>query len=306
MIQYLKHYASLLFIITIFSACSTSDQTSNQKLNIVVTTGMIEDAVKQIVGNHATVTALLGPNSDPHMAQASKGDLKLIHNADIIIKNGLHLEGKLGEALDKFGKKIPCINLSDGIEKSQLLHVDNSTVHDPHLWFDVHLWHNGVAYIADKIIEHLPEHKTSLIASKKDYLNKLQSLHQEITEQIAQIDSSRRILITAHDAFRYFGNAYNIDVLGIQGVSTLSQTSIKKRTSLSDFIIEKEIKAIFPEASVRDNQVNAIIEDCNAKGYHLQVGHTLYSDALGEQNTQAGTYIGMVRYNVTQIIKAIK
>ncbi len=271
-------------------------------MKIVVTTGMIKDAVEAIVGDKATVEALLGPNSDPHMAKASKGDLRTIQSADIIIKNGLHLEGKLGDALDEYSHKTPVFNVSDGITEHDLM--ETTGVHDPHIWFNIRIWRDGIAFIGEAIIKEDTANATYYRANLTKYLAQLDELHLYVKEKIKAIPENKRVLITAHDAFRYFGKEYQIQVIGIQGISTLSQTSLKRRTDLANLIIEREIKAIFPEASVRDNQVEALIEDCKSKGYTVKTGNTLYSDALGEKETGAGDFIGMVKYNLKNILEA--
>ena len=302
----MKFHIITLLIALFLCSCSTSnkeDRNSSSSKKIIVTTGMIEDAVKAIVGDRAEVEALLGPNSDPHMAKASKGDLRLIQSADIIIKNGLHLEGKLGDALDEYSHSTPVYNVSDGINENDLM--ETSGVHDPHIWFNIRIWRDGIAAIGNAIIKEDTANASYYESNLKRYLNELDQLHEYVKEQVQVIPENKRILITAHDAFRYFGKEYEIEVIGIQGISTLSQTSLKRRTDLSKLIIDNEIKAIFPEASVRDNQVEALLEDCESKGYLLKTGNTLYSDALGEKGTEAGNYIGMVKYNLKNIIEAI-
>jgi len=295
-------FLTLILSVLLFS-CENKKINSSGKMQITVTTGIIEDAVNAIVGDKADVVALLGPNSDPHMAKASKGDLRLIQTADMIIKNGLHLEGKLGDALDEYSHNTPVYNVSDGILEIDLM--ETSGVHDPHIWFNIRIWRDGISAIGEAIIKEDSVNAIYYKSNLVNYLAQLDSLHLYVIKQIKMIPENKRILITAHDAFRYFGKEYQIEVIGIQGISTLAQTSLKRRTDLSQLIIENKIKAIFPEASVRDNQVEALLEDCKTKGYILKTGKTLYSDALGEKGTEAGNFIGMVKYNLHNIIQAI-
>lgn len=299
----MKSFVSFILLTVLTISCSTNTTSSTSKKKIVVTTGMIEDAVKAIVGDKADVEALLGPNSDPHMAKASKGDLRLIQSADIIIKNGLHLEGKLGDALEEYSHNTPVYNVTDGIDKIDLM--ETTGVHDPHIWFNIRIWRDGISAIGQAIIKEDTVHADFYQKNLTNYLAQLDELDLYIKKQINAIPVNKRILITAHDAFRYFGKEYQIKVIGIQGISTLSQTSLKRRTELSQLIIDNKIQAIFPEASVRDNQVKALLEDCQSKGYQLKTGNTLYSDALGEKGTEAGDFIGMVKYNVRNILSAI-
>lgn len=301
-------YLIPLFII-IFWSCNENSPSNkvDDKPLIVTTTGIIKNSVKQLVNNeanviHIDIISLLGPNSDPHLAKASKADLKKLSEADIIISNGLHLEGKLAEALDKFGIKKTHIKISDGIPDSLLLDADG--VHDPHIWFDISIWSLGLKNTYSELTKTQLFNEQELSNSANKYFENLNTLNDSIKTVFDSYPKDNRVLITAHDAFRYLGKAYNVEVVGIQGVSTLSQTSIKHRQDLSNFIIERKIKKIFPETSVRDNQVKAIIEDCEAKKHKVEIGNKLYSDALGASDSPANSYINMIRYNVYEIVKA--
>ena len=299
-----------LLILTIILGCTNNNEHKKDEKTplIVTTTGIIKNSIKEIVKNHGDVkkidiSALLGPNSDPHLAKGSKEDLKLLFEADLIISNGLHLEGKLADLLNKFGKNKNHIRLSDGIADSLLIRSQN--ILDPHIWHDVKIWKHALQYAFDKIIESGIISPNEIRGNQNGYLKKLDILHKKIISNLSVIPIQRRYLVTSHDAFKYFGKAYNINVIGVQGISTLSQTSIKRRTELTNFMIEHDIHYIFPETSTKDNYVKAIIEDCAEKNYRLNIGEKLYSDALGGEESNANTYIKMIEYNVNIITAAL-
>ncbi|MDH5365934.1 MAG: zinc ABC transporter substrate-binding protein [Cyclobacteriaceae bacterium] len=298
----------LILSIIIFSNCNSNEKKSTSSLPIIVTTtGMLADAVENIVGDSAKVSALMGPGVDPHLYKASQGDLTQLTNADIIIYNGLHLEGKMGEVLENLGRLRPVIAGGEGIPKEK---IRNSTqyknAYDPHVWFDVSLWQIVVQYLSTELQNLHPANADYYKNNTNLFLDQLDSLHQKVTHSIATIPDQQKILITAHDAFEYFGDAYGIEVKGLQGISTVSEFGLRDITDLVDFIVEKQIKAVFVETSVSKKAINAVVEGCNNKGFKVLIGGSLYSDAMGEKNTPEGTYIGMVNKNVTTITNALK
>ena len=278
----------------------------DRKLKIVTTTGMIRDAVLNIAGENADVVALMGPGVDPHLYKATQGDLKKLTDADIIFYNGLHLEGKMGEVLEKLGRTKPVFAVTSSIPKNLLHQVDGfEGITDPHVWFDVSLWKEVVKSIHTFLVEFDPDHQTYYDSSSTAYLAKLDSLHTAVKENILTIPEEQRVLITAHDAFGYFGHAYGIEVRGLQGISTVSEFGLRDVTNLVDFIIDRKIKAIFVETSVSERSINAVLEGCKNKKWNVIIGGSLYSDAMGEEGTPEGTYIGMVHANVKTIKEAL-
>jgi manganese/zinc/iron transport system substrate-binding protein len=277
--------------------CTSSDsQRKPGKLKIVVTTGMIKDAVENIARDKADVVALMGPGVDPHLYKASHGDLEKITGADVIFYNGLHLEGKMGKVFEKAQRIKPVVAVANGIPESELREIPGyENAHDPHIWFDVKLWENAVRNIADYLKRRDSVNAEFYEANSKRYLYSLDSLNKSITAQLETIPRTQRVLITAHDAFGYFGDAYSVEVRGLQGISTLSEFGLKDVTELVDFIIERKIKAIFVETSVSTKSIDAILEGCREKGWNVTIGGSLYSDAMGEEGTSEGTYIGMVQ-----------
>jgi manganese/zinc/iron transport system substrate-binding protein len=289
-------------------SCSTNkkEEQNGGKLYIVTTTGMVADAVKQVAGDKAEVEALMGEGVDPHLYKPSQSDLPKLRKADIIFYNGLHLEGKMTEILERLGQDKPVFALTSTIPTSKLNLVEGANTYDPHIWFDVSLWSSTIPFIAQKITEKDAQNALYYQQNAEYYKRQLDSLHLEIQTDLQQIPIESRVLITAHDAFGYFGKAYQVQVRGLQGISTVSEFGLKDVTDLVDFIVEKKIKAVFVESSVASKSIEAVILGCEKENHRVKLGGTLFSDAMGAKNTSEGTYIGMVKYNVSTIIFALK
>jgi manganese/zinc/iron transport system substrate-binding protein len=304
-----------LFIImlgtTVFlGACTPKEKSKvdgQSKIKIVTTTGMIKDAVENIVGDRAEVTALMGPGVDPHLYKATQGDLQKLTDADVVFYNGLHLEGKMGEVLEKLGRLKPVVAVASEIPDSLLRAVPGfQGTHDPHIWFDVHLWENAVRSISHFMQKHDTAYATTYNDRGNRYIHQLDSLHEAVKVSIATIPEKQRVLITAHDAFGYFGDAYKIEVRGLQGISTVSEFGLRDVTELVNFIISRQIKAIFVETSVSQKSIEAVVQGCHQKNWNVKIGGSLYSDAMGPAGTPQGTYIGMVSANVKIIVESLK
>jgi len=290
------------------TGCAKKESTgAKEKLVIVTTTGMIKDAIQQVAGEHAEVIALMGPGVDPHLYKATQGDLEKLTNADIVFYNGLHLEGKMGDVLEKLGHSKAVVAVAKDIPDSLLRAVPGfGGTHDPHIWFDVKLWENAVRTISNTLQQQDPAH-ANLYASNADrFATQLDSLHEAVKQRIAEIPEQQRVLITAHDAFGYFGDAYHIHVRGLQGISTVAEFGVRDVTDLVNFIIERKIKAIFVETSVSQKSIEAVAEGCKQKGWEIKIGGSLFSDAMGAEGTPEGTYTGMVSANVKTIVDALK
>lgn len=275
-------------------------------LTILATTGMIEDAVQNIVGDSAHVLALMGPGVDPHLYKATQGDLKKMQDADVVFYNGLHLEGKLSEVLKKLSRLKPVYAVADGVPEEKLRRdAQFQNAIDPHIWFDVSLWKYAVSHIQEKLAEKDPARADFYLQNTRAYLQKLDSLHEAVKVEINKIPQEKRVLITAHDAFGYFGDAYHIEVRGLQGISTMSEYGLRDITELVDYIVSRNINAIFIETSVSDRSIKSVVEGCNKRGHTVEIGGNLYSDAMGPKGAFAGTYIGMVSHNVKTITEAL-
>jgi manganese/zinc/iron transport system substrate-binding protein len=294
----------------LLGACQQTTQSGydpGRKIKIVTTTGMIKDAVDNIVGEHGEVIALMGPGVDPHLYKATQGDLQKLTDADIIFYNGLHLEGKMGEVFEKLGRMKPVIAVSGKIPEGLLRAVPGfQGTHDPHIWFDVKLWQHAVGAIADYLLAYDTLHADEYRVNNRKYLGQLDSLHQAVQKSIQIIPAAQRVLITAHDAFGYFGDAYQIEVRGLQGISTISEFGLRDVTDLVDYIITRKVKAIFVETSVSQKSIEAVLQGCIQKNWNVKIGGNLFSDAMGAKGTPEGTYIGMVSANVKTIVDALK
>lgn len=303
-----KRITAVFLTCLLLSACGGSDkQVENDKLSVVTTTGMIADLVKNVGKDSVQVQALMGPGVDPHLYKATQGDLGRLQAADIIFYNGLHLEGKMGEVFEKLERIKNVVPVTGRIDVSRLLSDPiYKDAHDPHVWFDVNLWSSTIEVVVEILSKEDPENAAFYQQNGQDFNTELQLLDHWVRTQISTVPENKRIMITAHDAFNYFGRAYDIEVRGLQGISTLSEFGLKDRVDLVNFIVEKQIKAVFVETSVSQRNIDAIIEGCQQKGHDVIVGGYLYSDAMGAEGTPEGTYAGMVRANVNTIVKSLR
>lgn len=301
----MKKLIIIVSIATLFSC--KSEQADNGKLNIVCTTTMITDLVKNIGGDYVNLEGLMGSGVDPHLYKASEGDVTKLVNADIIFYNGLHLEGKLVEVFEKMGSntKTP-IALAEEIDKSTLIGSDYfASNYDPHVWFNIEYFKLFAKKVTQVLSEKDPENAEHYTENETRYLALLDALQKTITSTIETLPQEKRILVTAHDAFNYFGKSYGFEVVGLQGLSTATEAGVKDVQKLAAFIIEKKVKSIFVESSVPKRTIEALQAAVNSKGHDVTIGGTLYSDALGTAGTTEGTYIGMFEYNVNTIVNAL-
>lgn len=288
-------------------ACSPEQKQDVGRLNIVTTTGMLYDAALNIAGNQMDVQAIMGPGVDPHLYKATQGDLTKLKQADLIIYNGLYLEGKMGEILKKLGRRKPVLAAAEKLPPSDLIATSEfGSAYDPHVWFDVSLWSKVVSIISDEIQRLDTANARVYQQNAEAYIAELETLHGSVKIRINDIPKEQRVLITAHDAFGYFGRAYDIEVRGLQGLSTATDFGLRDIAEITDLIIEKDIKAIFIETSVSEKAINAVLTGATEKGHDLVIGGYLYSDAMGAFGTEEGTYLGMVKKNVNVIVEGLK
>ncbi|WP_063510444.1 metal ABC transporter solute-binding protein, Zn/Mn family [Paenibacillus gorillae] len=278
------------------------------KLKVTTTIGMIADVVREVGGDEVAVTGLMGSGIDPHLYKASHGDIEKLDKADIIFYNGLHLEGKMAEMFEKLEKTKPTVAVSSNLKEEQLRAnpQGGSGSHDPHIWFNVKLWMSATEVIRDTLSEKDPAHAEGYKERAAAYLMKLEELDQYARDQVAKLPEASRILVTAHDAFGYFGDEYGVEVTGLQGMNTMSEYGSKDVSELRDFLVEKQIKAVFIESSVPRKSIESVIEGAKKLGHEVVIGGELYSDAMGDEGTVEGTYIGMVKHNVDTIVNALK
>lgn len=268
---------------------------------------MLHDAVINIVGDKVSVESIMGPGVDPHLYKATQGDLSKLNRADLIIYNGLYLEGKMGEILEKIGRRKPVLAAAEKLPDSDLISTTEfGNSYDPHVWFDVNIWGKVVTIISNEIQRFDPKNAVQYAANTSQYLEVLNDLNDQVTERVNSIPKDRRVLITAHNAFGYFGRAYDIEVRGLQGLSTATDFGLRDIAEITDLIIEKNIKAIFVETSVSDKAIKAVLNGSVEKGHDVIIGGYLFSDAMGEFGTDEGTYLGMVKKNVDVIVQGLK
>ena len=297
----------------LLSACSTSTGESQlpiaeRTINVVTTTGMIADIVLNLGGERVNVEALMGPGVDPHLYKPTASDVSKLERADIVFYNGLHLEGRMAEVFEKMEEAgSATYAVADEID-TNLLHTPPQFEgqFDPHIWFDVTLWKFAVEKVGKDLSALDPASRELYEANMQAYLAQLDELDTYIQEQIAMVPEGSRVLITAHDAFGYFGEQYGVEVRGLQGTSTAAEAGAADVQELAAFLAERKIKAIFVESSVPPATIEAVQKATQAQGWDVQIGGQLFSDAMGQAGTPEGTYIGMVKFNVDTIVKALK
>ena len=285
------------------------NNTSVEPYTVVCTIGMITDIVRNVAGDHAKIRGIIGEGVDPHLYKPTRGDVVALSGADVVFYNGLLLEGKMTDVLVRVassGKPVKAVTEAILEDADYLLEKDDDSGHtDPHVWMDVRGWIKAVEVVAETLSIFDPENGSDYRANAEQYIKKLQTLDAYAKKSIASIPESQRVLVTAHDAFNYLGRATGLTVRGIQGISTESEAGVRDLEELIDFIIEQKIPAIFVETSVSDKNVRALIEGATAKGHPLQIGGTLFSDAMGQPGAYEGTYVGMIDHNVTTITRAL-
>ncbi|MCG8474150.1 MAG: zinc ABC transporter substrate-binding protein [Cytophagales bacterium] len=305
----MKRIFSLIMITTLLFSCQgKKSKKGNGKLQLVTTTTMITDLTKIVGGEWVEVQGLMGSGVDPHLYKASEGDVTKLFNSDAIIYNGLHLEGKLVEVFEKMAhQNKKTIALSDALAESDLISSEQfSLSHDPHIWFDINLWKKAVKYVAGELSKLNAKHKSYFLANADAYIIRLDKLYKDMKSKVSELPKRKRILVTAHDAFNYFGRLYDFEVVGLQGLSTLSEAGVKDVQEMAKFIIDKKLKAVFVESSIPKRTIEALQEAVRSKGREVHIGGTLFSDALGNAGTPEGTYVGMYEYNTRTIVDALK
>ena len=292
----------------LLASCSgaASGADNSGRLRVAATTGMIGDAAQIIGGDRVQVTTLMGPGVDPHLYKASAGDVTSLSQADLILYNGLHLEAAMGDVLAEMDARSPTVAVAEAIPSDQLLAPPEfEGQYDPHVWFDVSLWSLAVERIAEALIETDPSGESVYRSNAASYLNSLQQLDQYVLDQAGLIPADRRVLITAHDAFNYFGRRYGFEVRGLQGISTATEAGTADIQGLADFISDRQIPAVFIESSVPVRSIEAVQAAVRSRGFEVAIGGELFSDAMGDPDSIEGTYLGMVRHNIDTIVAGL-
>ena len=282
---------------------------SAEPYKIVCTVGMITDIVVNLAGDYAEVEGIIGEGIDPHLYKPTRGDVIKLSQADVVFYNGLLLEGKMTDVLVGIaskGKLVKAVTEAILVETDYLLEKDDGSAYtDPHVWMDVSGWLRAIPVVAETLAVYDPENAEAYRFKATVYAEQLEALDAYAKEAMSTIPESQRVLVTAHDAFQYLGRAYGIEVRGIQGISTESEAGVRDLEDLVDFIVERQIPAVFVESSVADKNVRALVEGARARGHAVIIGGSLFSDAMGQAGTYEGTYIGMIDRNITTITNAL-
>jgi manganese/zinc/iron transport system substrate-binding protein len=297
----------ILLLLVLFSfGCKSDSKERRTKPLIVATTSILADGIKNIVRDHADVVALMPAGVDPHLYKASVRDLDLLTNADLVVYHGLYLEGKMTEIFEKLAIGQSLIDISQGLPEEQLIR-SGPEAHsvDPHIWFDVNLWSKAMDHTATQIISWKPELKSIIESNSKNYLSELSALDSEVRTKVNELRSAGQVLVTAHDAFAYFGKAYRLEVKSLQGLSTLSEPGLRDLTELITIVQENNVKAIFAEQTISPKAIRAVAAGAAERNHQVNLAGPLYTDSLDAEGTPAGTYIGMVQTNLKIIYESL-
>ena len=296
-----------LVVLTLAGSALGADGKLPSPYTVVTTCGMVTDIVRQVAGDKAVVVGLMGEGVDPHLYKPTRDDVAKLLRADVVFYSGLMLEGRMTDTFLKLSRRgTPVFAVTEMLDEKFLLEPPEFEGHtDPHVWMDVQGWIEAVRVTARALGEVDPSGKDDYARNADQLIDQLKRLDVYAREAMATIPPERRVLITAHDAFNYFGRAYGIEVRGIQGISTESEAGVADINSLVDFLVERNIPAIFVESSVSDKNIKALVEGCKSRGHEVRIGGQLFSDAMGKPGTYEGTYIGMIDHNVTIIVRGL-
>lgn len=302
----------LLALVVGLEACGpaeggASGPIAERPVNVVATTSMIADLAREVGGDRVEVEGLMGPGVDPHLYRPRESDVARLVGADVVLFNGLELEGKMGEVLEQVeGRGIVAAPVAEVLDEGVLLRPPEfEGAFDPHVWMDVSLWQEVAGAVADALAEVDPTHAQTYADNAAAYRARLDSLEAWVRGRVAEVPEDQRVLVTAHDAFNYFGRAYGFEVRGLQGLSTATEAGTADVRDLAAFVAERRIPAMFVETSVSPRNIEAVQRAVEARGFAVEIGGNLFSDALGDPGTAGGTYEGMIRHNVDTIVGAL-
>lgn len=274
--------------------------------SVVTTTAQVGDIVRNVAGDRAAVETLMGPGVDPHLYRPTRSDVARLSAADLVFYNGLHLEGQMIDLLERLGADKPVVAVTERLADGRLLaDVTGVLPHDPHVWMDVSAWIAGTETVADVLAAFDPAGAAAYRRNAAAHRAELERLDAYVRDALGSVPEHARVLVTAHDAFNYLGDAYGFEVVGIQGISTESEAGLQRIEEIVALLVERKIAAVFVETSVSDRNLRALIDGAAAQGHDVRIGGTLFSDAMGEPGTYTGTYIGMMDHNATVISGAL-
>lgn len=300
-----------IFVVVVLVACNANESASTKvndietegKIYVVTTIAQIGEPLSVIGGDRLKVDSLMGPSIDPHVYNATQSDISKIAQAELIFYNGLNLEANMEEIFKKIGETKPVLAIGETINESDLLTDDEGSI-DPHIWFNIDLWKEALDHAVEQLKQYSPDDADYFEENKQKYFEQLDDLKKEAIK-LQDIPENKRYLVTAHDAFGYFGDMHGIEVIGLQGLSTEDEIGVSDINETIALIEKYEVPAIFVESTINPNSIEAVLEGSRDRGLRVEIGGELYSDALGEPGTEEGTYIGMYRYNINTIYKAL-
>lgn len=304
----LKLTVIVILVSVLFAACSNAvgkgeGGQSEDVIRVVTTIAQIGEPLSVIGGERVEVISLMGPGVDPHLYNASQGDIKKLQNADVVFYNGLNLEGNMTEVFEQIGKTRPVLAVAEAIPSERLLTDEDGAV-DPHIWFDIDLWQLALEEAVEELKELSPDDAELFEENKQAYFAKLAELREEAAK-LKTIPSDQRVLVTAHDAFGYFGRMHDMEVVGLQGLSTEDEIGLSDIQAVIDLLVERQIPAVFVESTIPEDTIRSVVDGAAQRGAEVKLGGELFSDAMGEAGTEEGTYIGMYRHNVDTIYQAL-
>jgi manganese/zinc/iron transport system substrate-binding protein len=286
---------------------ATPEALASRQVRVATTTNFITDLARRIGGDRVQVTGLMGPGVDPHMYKASAGDVKTLAEADLVLYGGLELEGKMGDVFARLAEHRPTVAVTQDFPRDQLLaSPDHPDRYDPHVWFDVTLWERAARTVAATFERLDPAHGGEYARNARAYVRGLQALDGYAQRRLAEIPPRSRVLVTSHDAFRYLGRRYGLDVVAIQGISTATEATTADVERVAGVIAERGVRSVFVESSVPPQTIEAVLASAERQGQRAAIGPELFSDAAGAEGTPEGTYVGMVRHNVDAIAEGLR
>ena len=297
---------SLLILLCAAFAPAVTAFSNSDRPTVVCTVGMVADVARAVAGDHAEVTTLIGPGVDPHLHKPTRSDIARLMNADLIVAVGLHLEGRMEETLERAansGRTV--VQVGDLLPKDLLLRESEENAVDPHLWMDPRIWAGTARPISEALSRLDPEHAATYAANAAALEKNLAGLDRWSAERLATVPEKARVLVTAHDAFEYFGRRYGFEVVGIQGISTESEAGVRDIARIVDLLVDRRIPAVFVESTVPPRHIEALVAGARSRGHEVTVGGELFSDAMGDAGTYEGTYPGMIDHNITTIVRAL-
>lgn len=301
-----RQFGTCVLATAVLSGVAMPVWAKSAKLSVVATTGMIADAARQVGGDLVEVKNLMGPGVDPHAYRQTRTDILATTRADVVLWHGLYLEAQMEDFLLDLAKRKPVVAVGEAVPVSlRIGHEEYDDQFDPHVWMSPELWRFVVEATRDTLINAAPEHKESFTTNAQAHLDELTTLAEYAQTRLATVPDASRVLLSAHDAFGYFGQNYGFEVVGIQGISTESEAGLNRISQLTDMLVSRKVSAVFVESSVSDRNIRAVIEGAAAQGHKVRIGGELFSDAMGAPGTYEGTYIGMIDHNVTTITTAL-